>query len=48
LLRREAPLDARPAPWLNRSLQQVLAAERHMLGRINFPIGLSLYAILSA
>ncbi|WP_278391314.1 class I SAM-dependent methyltransferase [Sphingobium yanoikuyae] len=48
LLRREAPLDARPAPWLNRSLQQVFAAERHMLGRINFPIGLSLYAILSA
>ena len=47
LLRRETPLDARPAPWLNRSLQQVFAAERHMLGRINFPIGLSLYAILS-
>lgn len=48
LLRRKQPLDARPAPWLNRALQQVFAAERHMLDHIRFPVGLSLYAIISA
>lgn len=48
LLRQQAPLDARPAPWLNRSLQQIFAAERHLLDRVSFPIGLSLYAVLSA
>lgn len=48
MLRRQAPLDARPAPWLNRSLQQIFMAERHLLERVRFPIGLSLYAILSA
>jgi SAM-dependent methyltransferase len=48
LLRRDASLDARPAPWLNRSLQHIFMAERHMIDRIRFPIGLSLYALLSA
>lgn len=48
LLRRDAPLDARPAPWLNAALQQAFAVERHMLDRVRFPIGLSLYAVLSA
>ncbi|EPR18143.1 type 12 methyltransferase [Sphingobium indicum IP26] len=48
LLRRDAPLDARPSPLVNAALQRVFAAERHLLGRIPFPIGLSLYAILSA
>ena len=48
LLRREAALDARPAPWLNRGLERIFAAEQHLLGRIRFPIGLSLYAVLSA
>jgi SAM-dependent methyltransferase len=48
LLRRDGGLDARPAPWLNRALQGVFAAERHLLGRLSFPIGLSLYAVLSA
>ncbi|WP_336974004.1 class I SAM-dependent methyltransferase [Sphingobium aromaticiconvertens] len=47
LLRRAAPLDARPSPTVNAALQRVFAAERHMLGRVNFPIGLSLYAVLS-
>lgn len=47
LLRRTAPLDARPSPMVNAALQRVFAAERHMLGRMQFPIGLSLYAILS-
>ena len=48
LLRRDAPLDARPSPLVNATLQRVFAAERYLLGRIPFPIGLSLYAILSA
>lgn len=47
LLRRATPLDARPAPLVNAALQLVFAAERHLLGRIPFPMGLSLYAILS-
>ena len=48
LLRRDTPLDARPSPLVNAALQRVFAAERHLLGRIPFPMGLSLYAILSA
>jgi SAM-dependent methyltransferase len=48
LLRRDTPLDARPSPLLNAALQRVFAAERHLLGRVPFPMGLSLYAILSA
>lgn len=47
LLRRNAPLDARPAPLVNAALQRIFAAERHLLGRVQFPVGLSLYAILS-
>lgn len=48
LLRRTAPLDARPAGPVNRLLQRIFGWERHLLGRVRFPIGLSLYAILSA
>lgn len=48
LLRRDTPLDARPSPFVNAALQRVFAAERHLLGSIPFPMGLSLYAILSA
>jgi SAM-dependent methyltransferase len=48
LLRGDTPLDARPSPLVNAALQRVFAAERHLLGRIPFPMGLSLYAILSA
>jgi SAM-dependent methyltransferase len=48
LLRSNTPLDARPSPLVNAALQRVFAAERHLLNRISFPLGLSLYAILSA
>jgi SAM-dependent methyltransferase len=48
LLRRTAPLDARPAAPVNGLLQRIFGWERHLLGRVRFPIGLSLYAILSA
>ena len=47
LFRRNTPLDARPSPLVNAAFQRVFAAERHLLSRISFPIGLSLYAILS-
>lgn len=47
VLRRDAALDARPSPLVNAALQRVFAAERHLLGRFAFPMGLSLYAILS-
>lgn len=48
LFRRTAPLDARPAAPVNGLLQRIFGWERHLLGRVRFPIGLSLYAILSA
>ncbi|MDX3899932.1 MAG: class I SAM-dependent methyltransferase [Sphingobium sp.] len=48
LLRRQASLDARPSPVVNAALQRIFAAERHMLRHIRFPVGLSLYAIVSA
>jgi SAM-dependent methyltransferase len=47
LLRRDTPLDARPSPLVNATLARVFAAERHLLGRIPLPMGLSLYAVLS-
>ncbi len=47
-LRRDTPLDARPSPLVNAALQRVFAAERHLLSRVAFPTGLSLYAIISA
>ena len=48
LLRRDTPLDARPSPLVNAALQRIFAAERHLLGRFSLPMGLSLYAVLSA
>jgi hypothetical protein len=41
----EQPVDSLPAAPLNAALQAVFAAERHCVGRVSFPIGLSLYAI---
>lgn len=42
---REEPLDAVPPRPLNRSLEAVFASERHMVGKIAFPFGLSLFAV---
>lgn len=44
---REEPLDAVPAGPLNRTLQAVFASERHLVGKVNFPFGLSLFAVAS-
>lgn len=41
----EQPIDTLPARPLNTALQSIFAAERHLLGRLRFPIGLSLYAV---
>lgn len=40
--------DAQPSPPVNAILQRIFGWEQHLLGRMRFPIGLSLYAILSA
>jgi SAM-dependent methyltransferase len=37
-----------PSPPLNRSLEAVFAAERHLVGRLPLPPGLSLFAVASA
>lgn len=45
---REGPLDAIPAAPLNRALEAIFASERHLLGRLAFPVGLSLFAVARA
>ncbi|RLJ59185.1 methyltransferase family protein [Litoreibacter meonggei] len=42
----EAPDDTMPAPGLNRALYNVFSSERHLLGRVRMPAGLSVMAIL--
>lgn len=46
LTKRDEPLDAVPARWLNSALRTVFASERHLLGTVPLPLGLSLYAII--
>lgn len=48
LLGRKGGTDAQPSPPVNGLLRRIFASERHVLGRLRFPMGLSLYAILSA
>ncbi len=48
MFRRRAPLDARPSAPVNALLQMIFGAERHLIDQIRFPIGLSLFAVLSA
>jgi len=47
-LRSDAVDDALPGPLVNRALRGVFAAERHLVGRLALPFGLSLCAILSS
>ncbi|HEX7821820.1 MAG TPA: class I SAM-dependent methyltransferase [Sphingobium sp.] len=47
MLKSKTALDARPSPMVNGILQAIFAAERHVLGKVPFPVGLSLYAVLS-
>jgi SAM-dependent methyltransferase len=34
-----------PSPWLNEMMQRVFSQERHLLGRVPFPVGVSLFAV---
>ncbi len=36
-----------PSPWLNRLLEKIFAFERHLVGRLPMPVGVSLVAVLS-
>lgn len=38
--------DAMPPPLLNRALEMLFAAERHLIGRVGFPAGVSLISVL--
>ncbi|MGR3515146.1 MAG: class I SAM-dependent methyltransferase [Paracoccaceae bacterium] len=42
----DAPDDTLPSPFVNGALRTVFAAERHLIGRVPMPVGLSLCAIL--
>lgn len=44
---RHAPLDAIPGKLLNGALEKVFGLERHILGKVDMPIGLSLFAVVS-
>ncbi|WP_136644705.1 bifunctional 2-polyprenyl-6-hydroxyphenol methylase/3-demethylubiquinol 3-O-methyltransferase UbiG [Tabrizicola sp. YIM 78059] len=42
----ETPDDSMPPGWLNAVLARVFGAERHLVGRVRLPVGLSLAAVL--
>lgn len=43
----QSPADAIPAPWLNSTLGAIFRAERHFIGSVPMPFGLSLYAVVA-
>ncbi len=48
LLRREVADATMPGPVLNNMLFRIFASERHLIGRLRMPVGLSYFAVLSA
>lgn len=48
LIRSDAADDTLPSPMLNAAMRTVFAAERHLVGRVSVPFGLSLGAVLRA
>jgi SAM-dependent methyltransferase len=48
VLGRKGGHDAQPSPLVNGLFRRIFGWERHLLGRVRFPFGLSLYAVLSA
>ena len=46
VLRSDSPDDTMPPDWLNGALYAVFSSERHLVGRIGMPIGLSVCAVL--
>lgn len=47
MIRSQTADDAMPAAWLNKLLYSVFASERHLIGRVKMPLGLSIAAVLS-
>ena len=45
LMGSDSPDDTMPAPWVNKTLLQLMASERGWLRRGSLPLGLSLVAI---
>ena len=45
LLGIETADDSMPAPWLNRALRRIFGSERHAIGRLSLPFGVSLAAV---
>lgn len=48
LFRLDRADDTLPAPPVNAALRAIFGAERHLVGRVRLPIGLSLCAVLTA
>ncbi len=48
LMRMDRADDTLPAPLVNSALRTVFGAERHLIGRVKMPVGLSLCAVLAA
>jgi SAM-dependent methyltransferase len=48
LLRREIADEAMPSSFVNKALYRVFGAERHLIGRLRVPFGLSYYAVLQS
>lgn len=46
VMKKEVPDDTLPAPWLNKAMFRVFSSERHLIGRVGMPVGLSLCAVL--
>lgn len=44
----KAAVDSRPPRLINALLRHIFGLERHLIGRVRLPVGLSVYAILSA
>lgn len=42
---KDKPDEALPGPLVNKILQFIFAAERHLLGRVNLPFGVSIIAV---
>ena len=47
LMRKDTPDDDMPGPLLNRLMFSVFRTERHLIGRVPMPFGLSVCAVLS-
>jgi hypothetical protein len=44
----DTPDTGLPPQWLNRILEAIFGFERHLIGRIPLPLGVSLFAIARA